>query len=899
MMFNSQIFDNSRPDGISVLEVIAESSAQGGRLFVPLQRTDLAGEITGPLATLRLAQVFAYTHAQCDHTLEAVYRFPLPGDAAVTDVCVRFGDIEIRAELKERKAAENSYAEAVRTGRQAALATRESPDVFTLRIAGLQPDQKVTVETGYVQLARTEGLNWTLRLPLTTSPRYVRADEAASPHAKGQPLLLMRDPGHRFTLDLKFSGCEQVASPTHQLATTALQPQDLLVRLADGEVLPDRDCVLTWRPLVEQAQPGLNVWLHDDRQSEHIYFLAQLAPPAAIPAATVPREVVLLVDHSGSMEGAKWQAADWAVMKFLRDLNEQDAFALGLFHNSPRWFKPHTLQPATPQTIEQAIRFLQQHRDSGGTELGVALEQALHHAPLPGERARHLVIVTDAEVTDAGRILRLAHAEARKERRRRISVICIDAAPNSFLVNELTERGGGIAKFLTSNPNEEDIATALDDTLESFAQPILVDLRLEIDRQGAQAAAHNVTAGRHPGTTAIDIGDLPRGQAVWVAGRAPRNGSDALTFTVASGGRDVASYRVDLSQQGASRPALKALFGARRVLTLEMLLTAHHDREEVDTILKRLGYDPTAVWKDGKEQPSTVYSENELATTQERLNRLLCRQALEFGLASSATAFVAQRTEAGHTVEAIIAVPNALPTGWSDSFAGGSGQSFARFRRLSSAPMSPSAATPVSFDFEVRDALACSAQPEDVEFLDFVAPESAPAQAMADVVEESGMSVPLPADQRPSPARTLREKFMVMTQRAERGAVPTQPVRRQTPQYVGVPNLVGQQAALFDTSRREDAAKLPKSALFTGIAVQFPDGAPDPARLGSDVMLLLFIDDMAAPRARVGMADLIRQGGSRPLNLQRGNGQTVKLVLEDPAGIMVTDQIKIAVMLSY
>src|SRR5262249_1304617 len=153
----------------------------------------LGGELAGPLAALRLTQVFGYARNQCDRVLEAVYRFPLPGDAAATGVRVRFGAVEIRALLKERQHAESDYAEAKRHGRQAALLTRESPDVFTLQVAGLTPDQEVTIETDYVQLARAEGAGWSLRIPLTTSPRYVRSDEVSARHAEGQPLALLRD----------------------------------------------------------------------------------------------------------------------------------------------------------------------------------------------------------------------------------------------------------------------------------------------------------------------------------------------------------------------------------------------------------------------------------------------------------------------------------------------------------------------------------------------------------------------------------------------------------------------------------------------------------------------------------------------------------------------------------
>src|SRR4051794_12160964 len=268
-MFNRGAYWNSRPGGIGVLEV---ADGEEPRRFVPLRRTVVGGAVAGPLAALRVTHTYGYSRAECDQVLEALYRFPLPGDAAVTGVVVRFGEVEIRAELQEREQAEATYEEAKQQGHQAALATRESPDVFTLRVAGLQPDQEIAVETSYVQLARPEGAGWSLRIPLTTAPRYVREDERGSRHAQGQPLAVLRDPGHRFVLDLVIREAGEVASPTHPL--TISSDGDLVrVRLRDGEVLPDRDCVLTWRRQ-EASRPALHLLLHDDRESGQIYFLA-------------------------------------------------------------------------------------------------------------------------------------------------------------------------------------------------------------------------------------------------------------------------------------------------------------------------------------------------------------------------------------------------------------------------------------------------------------------------------------------------------------------------------------------------------------------------------------------------------------------------------------------------
>ena len=101
-MFNRAAYENTRPDGIAVLEIVdgAPPQEERPRQFVPLKRTELRGEVVGPLAALRLTQVYGYTREQCDKVLEALYRFPLPGDAAVTGVLVRFGAVEISAELK-------------------------------------------------------------------------------------------------------------------------------------------------------------------------------------------------------------------------------------------------------------------------------------------------------------------------------------------------------------------------------------------------------------------------------------------------------------------------------------------------------------------------------------------------------------------------------------------------------------------------------------------------------------------------------------------------------------------------------------------------------------------------------------------------------------------------------
>ncbi len=244
-MFNPAIYENSRPDGFSVLEIIEGlPTVDDTQRFVPLRTSLLTGVVVGPLADLVLAQSFLYRREQSDRVIEAAYRFPLPGDAAVTGVSVRFGQVEIVAELKARDTAEQEYAEAKAQGKQAALLTREAPDVFTLQVAGIHPDEEVVVTTSYVQLARAEGTGWSLRFPLTTAPRFVRQDDLETAHAKGQPFAIFRDPGHRFSLDLTLYNANHIDCSTHTLRCDTVDG-DTRVRLADGEVLPI--AIACWR----------------------------------------------------------------------------------------------------------------------------------------------------------------------------------------------------------------------------------------------------------------------------------------------------------------------------------------------------------------------------------------------------------------------------------------------------------------------------------------------------------------------------------------------------------------------------------------------------------------------------------------------------------------------------
>jgi Ca-activated chloride channel family protein len=507
------------------------------------------------------------------------------------------------------------------------------------------------------------------------------------------------------------------------------------------------------------------------------------------------------------MSGPKWEAADWTVNSFLGTLTERDRFALGLFHTTTKWFDREPRR-ATDENLRAAARYLDENRDAGGTNLGIALEQALQlpRSDVEGDLARHVLIVTDAQVSDASRLFRLADRETQQDDARRISLICIDAAPNSFLANELAERGGGVAHFLTSSPDEEDVTTALEGVLTDWAEPLLVDLRLEVDRAGAQAAGRQVEAT--DGATTIDVGDLPRGRAVWAAGRMPAEEKPGgLTFRLATATKPIATHRTDGEE--ADLPALKPLFGARNLLALEHLIHARYAVEDLAAQVARLGYDPDRLEIGGE----SVYAENALRSAQEALTPLLIEESLRYGIACAETSFIAVREEAGERVGATTVVANALPPGWSDAF------------------LSPGMAA--------------------------VAPSIA-----------SGMR---------STAAVMRKSVQV-ARVADAGA-PSQGTGGMVDVFSGAPHPADGEAVLYDAT---DGDELPDETVLTRLSLRF-DGGP-PSSVDRGLELLIYVGDPAMPRATVRLADLVRTGGGRPLNVRRSAGEMVRIVLVDPNG---------------
>ncbi|HEV8650297.1 MAG TPA: VIT domain-containing protein [Actinomycetes bacterium] len=509
---------------------------------LPLEALDVAADIAGLLARVVLTQTFSNP---CPEPLEATYVFPLPDRAAVTEFRMEVAGRVVEGVLQERGQARAAYDQAVSEGRRASIAEEERPGVFTIRVGNLMPGERASIRlamAGPLPYADGEA---TFRFPLVVAPRYVPGvplpgqpagdgtalDTDAVPDASRitPPVLL---PGFPNPIRLSISAQVDPAG----LPLTALRSslhavvEDerdgvRVVRIHPGE-RADRDFVL--RLALGDGAVATSLAAVPDEQGEAGTFALTLVPPVA-PATDRPRDVVFVLDRSGSMAGWKMVAARRAMARMVDTLTDRDRFAVLAFDNvvdSPDGSEDGLgLRAATDHNRFRAAEFLIRIDARGGTEMAGALQQALEllGAPLEGSRPeahdRVLVLVTDGQVANEHQLLRLV---AERIGEVRVFTVGIDTAVNAGFLRRLAGLGGGACELVES---EDRLDAVMGRIHRRIGTPLLTELRVE--GAGLHVDPGSLSPGRLPDLFAgvpVVIGGRWRGRpegAVTVRGREP------------------------------------------------------------------------------------------------------------------------------------------------------------------------------------------------------------------------------------------------------------------------------------------------------------------------------------------------------------------------------------------
>ena len=438
--------------------------------------TSVDFDIRGLLARVTVSQRYVNDSGEW---LEGRYLLPLPGDAAVDTLRLHVGDRVIEGEIQEKEQAQATYQQAAASGQTASLVEQRRDNLFSTAVANIGPGQSVEIEIGYWQSVQFVDNAFSVALPMTLTPRYQaegNADfaEVDAPIVGAEAAPTAIDLGEAFEPSISLfvdldAGVPlaSVTSPTHAIRVESQEGNRYTVELADLVESADRDFELRWTPRASNV-PQQAVFTQSV-DGEH-YALVMLVPPT-LAVEPVARELILVVDNSGSMHGESMSQAIAALDRALSRLRPGDRFNVVRFdHTTEAVFEQSV--PADTGNVARARQFVQRLTADGGTELGPALTLAFGSPPVPGY-LRQVVLITDAAVGNEQQLLQQIDTTRGDAR---LFAVGIGSAPNDHFLRRAVELGRG-SQVIVRDTAEVDART--DTLLARLDQPALRDLSVD------------------------------------------------------------------------------------------------------------------------------------------------------------------------------------------------------------------------------------------------------------------------------------------------------------------------------------------------------------------------------------------------------------------------------------
>lgn len=442
---------------------------RGEIVAMPLADTTFATNVTATIASTTVTQTFVNAF---ERPIEAVYTFPLPHDAAVDSYAFRFAGREIKGVIKRRADAVADYEEAKSTGKTAALLEQERPNIFTQHLANLPPGARVEVEIHLVQpLAPRQG-RYELALPTVVAPRYTQntADgERITPPVLPTELRSCGD----LHISVAFDGgslVERVESEAHRVRTTT-KPSGTLVELDEDFALLNRDFVLSW----SRGGNGPHATMLTEARDGERWFSLTIEPPDLVDDEDAPaRELIFVLDASGSMSGEPIALAKATMAKFLHGLRPGDAFQVVRFSDRASGLG-ETLVPANDENVARALEYVETLQSEGGTEMTAGIHAAFGF-PHDEDRVRFVVFLTDGFIGDEAQVFELVEREIADAR---LFSIGIGASVNRYLLDGMARVGRGDVAYANLAEDPTPIVERLYTQLD---RPAITDLAVDFGK---------------------------------------------------------------------------------------------------------------------------------------------------------------------------------------------------------------------------------------------------------------------------------------------------------------------------------------------------------------------------------------------------------------------------------
>ena len=522
----------------------------------PLKHTDVKAQISGFLSRVTVTQEFENPFKE---KIEAVYTFPLPQNAAVDDMTMVVGDRTVRGKILRREEAQAVYEAAKNNGQTASLLNQERANIFTQSVANILPGEQIKITISYVETLKYEAGSYEFVFPMVVGPRYVPGNATGaqstgfSPDTDRVPDASRITPqpppagmraGHDISIDVMLDAgvpLDELNSKTHEVVIERPDDRRAHVALKDQATIPNKDFILRYDVAGKQISDALLT--HSTGHSG--FFTLILQPPERVTAEDVtPKELVFVLDTSGSMSGFPIEKAKETMKLALDNLYPYDTFNLITFSGDEHILFPEPV-PATKENLAKAQAFLETRQGGGGTEMMKAIKASMD----PSDKQDHVRIVcfmTDGYVGNDMEII----GEVQRHPNARVFSFGIGSSVNRFLLEGMAKYGRGEVEYVGLN---DDGSAAAKRFHERIRNPLLTDI--SVDWNGM--AVSDV----YPKT----IPDLFGAKPVILSGTYSGNGKGVIRLKGKMSGRDfVREIPVDFSST-EQHDVLATLWARNRV----------------------------------------------------------------------------------------------------------------------------------------------------------------------------------------------------------------------------------------------------------------------------------------------------------------------------------------------
>ncbi|WP_069472374.1 VIT domain-containing protein [Candidatus Marithrix sp. Canyon 246] len=467
------------------------------KLELPLKHTKVEIEVSGFVASATVTQQY---HNPFKQPIEAIYTFPLPHDAAVNQMQMFIGKRKIEAVIKTRNQARKIYKRAKLKGQRASLLEQQRPNIFTQSVTNIMPGDNISIKINYVGKLKYKDGNYELVFPMVVGTRY------RSHHINPLVLEPNQRSGHDIDLSVTLDAgvpIQNVYSNSHVINIKSINRHQKYIKLHRADRLPNKDFILGYQ--VAGAKPEIAVMAHAKKQDG--FFSLMIQPPARV-TKIFPRELIFIVDTSGSMRGFPLAKSKKIIRTLIQGMRKTDTFNVvrfagdtGILWNQARHY--------TPANANEALRYVDSFQGRGGTAMRQGILNALSKKAADGY-LRIAFLLTDGYV---GNEFAIFQAIEKQSNGARIFSVGIGSSVNRYLLERASEVGRGETFYIRHDEKSDKIIQQI---FRRVDRPTISNI--EID--WASLDVHQLSPSRIP--------DLWAGQPILINGRYTKGGIDTI-----------------------------------------------------------------------------------------------------------------------------------------------------------------------------------------------------------------------------------------------------------------------------------------------------------------------------------------------------------------------------------